>query len=77
MSAAHAQGGDPEGTGMGGKSAFAEGKPFEDEFKPNLTHTGRGILSMANSGPNTNQSQVRPVIVWGRILCLSHSNHHG
>lgn len=49
------QGGDPTGTGKGGQSAF--GKPFEDEIKAHLTHSGRGILSMANSGPNTNKSQ--------------------
>uniref|UniRef100_A0A8C2YG55 RING-type E3 ubiquitin-protein ligase PPIL2 n=1 Tax=Coturnix japonica TaxID=93934 RepID=A0A8C2YG55_COTJA len=49
------QGGDPTGTGTGGESYW--GKPFKDEFKPNLSHTGRGILSMANSGPNTNKSQ--------------------
>ncbi|XP_002738487.2 RING-type E3 ubiquitin-protein ligase PPIL2-like [Saccoglossus kowalevskii] len=49
------QGGDPTGTGKGGESAW--GKPFKDEFKPNLTHSGRGILSMANSGTNTNKSQ--------------------
>lgn len=49
------QGGDPTGTGQGGESLW--GKPFEDEFKPNLSHTGRGVLSMANSGPNTNKSQ--------------------
>lgn len=49
------QGGDPTGTGEGGESIW--GKTFEDEFKPNLQHTGRGILSMANSGPNTNRSQ--------------------
>ncbi|XP_043924710.1 RING-type E3 ubiquitin-protein ligase PPIL2 [Protopterus annectens] len=49
------QGGDPTGTGNGGESYW--GKPFKDEFKPNLSHSGRGILSMANSGPNTNKSQ--------------------
>ncbi|KAI1287598.1 RING-type E3 ubiquitin-protein ligase PPIL2 [Halotydeus destructor] len=49
------QGGDPAGTGKGGESVF--GAPFEDEFRQHLSHTGRGILSMANSGPNTNKSQ--------------------
>jgi cyclophilin family peptidyl-prolyl cis-trans isomerase len=50
------QGGDPTGTGLGGKSIW--GTPFDDEFKPHLTHTGRGVLSMANCGPNTNKSQL-------------------
>lgn len=49
------QGGDPTGTGLGGESCWK--KPFEDEIKPNLHHLGRGILSMANSGSNTNGSQ--------------------
>ena len=49
------QGGDPTGTGEGGESFWKS--EFQDEFKPNLSHTGRGILSMANSGPNTNKSQ--------------------
>ena len=49
------QGGDPTGTGKGGDSMW--GKPFEDEFKSNLVHQGRGILSMANSGKDTNKSQ--------------------
>ncbi|KAF3050511.1 heme binding [Didymella keratinophila] len=49
------QGGDPTGTGRGGESIY--GEKFEDEISPALKHTGAGILSMANSGPNTNGSQ--------------------
>lgn len=54
------QGGDPtsrtgEATGKGGTSIW--NTKFDDEFKPGLSHTGRGILSMANSGPNSNGSQ--------------------
>ncbi|HEY4611991.1 MAG TPA: peptidylprolyl isomerase [Bacteroidota bacterium] len=49
------QGGDPTGTGRGGESLY--GEPFEDEFVDTLRHTGPGILSMANRGPNTNGSQ--------------------
>ena len=49
------QTGDPTGTGRGGSSIY--GDKFEDEINPSLKHTGAGILSMANSGPNTNASQ--------------------
>lgn len=49
------QGGDPTGTGKGGQSIW--GKNFEDEFDGPLTHNGRGIMSMANKGKNTNSSQ--------------------
>lgn len=45
------QGGDPTGTGRGGASIY--GPEFKDEIHSDLRHSGAGILSMANSGPNT------------------------
>jgi cyclophilin family peptidyl-prolyl cis-trans isomerase len=53
------QGGDPAGNGTGGQSAW--GPPFADDIRQDsaVYRDGyrRGILAMANSGPNTNSSQ--------------------
>ncbi|CAD8084974.1 unnamed protein product [Paramecium primaurelia] len=49
------QGGDPTGTGEGGKSIYDQ--PFQDEFHSRLTFCTRGILAYSNDGPNTNESQ--------------------
>ena len=50
------QGGDPKGTGKGGTSVW--GKNFADELDGPLSHAeGRGLVSMANKGKNTNGSQ--------------------
>jgi cyclophilin family peptidyl-prolyl cis-trans isomerase len=52
------QGGDPEGTGLGGESCLDGGKPFQDEFHSRLRFVRRGLVAMANSGvPNDNKSQ--------------------
>ncbi|KAL3097371.1 hypothetical protein niasHS_003819 [Heterodera schachtii] len=49
------QGGDPTGTGKGGESIW--GKPFKDEIQGTYKHGERGVLSMANRGSDTNNSQ--------------------
>lgn len=49
------QTGDPTGSGKGGNSIW--GGKFEDEFKETLKHNERGMISWANSGPDSNASQ--------------------
>jgi peptidyl-prolyl cis-trans isomerase-like protein 2 len=53
------QGGDPTGTGRGGESCWGKekGAGFKDEFDGPLNHDARGVVSMANKGKDTNQSQ--------------------
>ncbi|KAL5256390.1 hypothetical protein ACHWQZ_G011575 [Mnemiopsis leidyi] len=51
-----AQTGDPSGTGKGGKSCWEE-RYFPDEIQEGIKHSKRGMVSMANSGPNKNSSQ--------------------
>jgi peptidyl-prolyl cis-trans isomerase-like 3 len=57
------QGGDPTGTGQGGRSIYntPSGK-FADEIVQGLSHNKAGVVSMANSGPNTNGVRLSPVL---------------
>nr|VZI46512.1 unnamed protein product [Spirometra erinaceieuropaei] len=49
------QTGDPTGTGKNGQSIWKQ--KFKDEFNEALKHTARGVVSMANNGPDSNGSQ--------------------
>jgi cyclophilin family peptidyl-prolyl cis-trans isomerase len=63
------QGGDPTGTGSGG----SELGDFDDEFVGDLQHTSKGLLSMAKSGDDTNDSQFFITEVATRHLDFNHS----
>lgn len=62
------QGGDPEGTGMGGP-----GYNFNDEFHPELVFDKPYLLAMANAGPNTNGSQFFITVAPTTWLNFKHS----
>ena len=65
------QGGDPTGTGRGGKSLW--GSKFKDEFHPEAQFNRPGVLAMANAGPNTNGSQFFITTVETRWLNGKHT----
>ena len=50
------QGGDPTATGKGGESAT--GEFLKDEIHPDLKHSQRGVLSMANNGKDKSQGAI-------------------
>lgn len=63
------QGGDPTGTGSGG----SELGDFDDDYHPDLQHTSTGLLSMAKSDDDTNDSQFFVTEVATRSLDFNHS----
>lgn len=65
------QGGDPTGTGRGGKSIWEQ--PFEDEFDAHVGFDRPGLLAMANSGPRTNGSQFFITTVPTEWLHMKHT----
>ena len=65
------QGGDPAGTGMGGESVW--GKAFEDEVSSSAKFDRKGLLAMANAGPNTNGSQFFITVAPAPWLNMSHT----
>lgn len=62
------QGGDPDGNGTGGSGA-----DFDDQFNPLLMHTSSGVLSMAKSNDDTNDSQFFITATATRHLDFNHS----
>ncbi len=65
------QGGDPTGTGRGGESLW--GGKFEDEVSSQIQFDRKGLLAMANSGPNTNGSQFFITTVPTPWLSMKHT----
>lgn len=65
------QGGDPTGTGRGGQSCW--GKAFADELEGPLGHDGRGVVSMANKGKDSNTSQFFVLYKAARHLDRKHT----
>lgn len=70
------QGGDPRGDGTGGPGYRFDDEPFEGEYE-------RGVVAMANAGPNTNGSQFfimlnarqlpKNYVIFGRLIIGSHA----
>lgn len=65
------QGGDPTGTGRGGESIW--GAPFKDEVTPEKKFDKKGLLAMANSGPNSNGSQFFITTIQTSWLHMKHT----